>query len=177
MNDKTRRWLKWPMRSRILALAVGIGLLTAACGGSTSNGANSSSSTGGSSSYQRLLSYSACMRSHGVPDFPDPGSNGGFVFNGSGVSQTALQAAQKTCQRLLPNNGQSTHSQSQQDIAQGVKFSQCMRAHGVSNFPDPSSNGATVVGPSTGVNPQSQQFQTAQEACKSLMPKLAGGSS
>src|SRR5215471_7282558 len=32
----------------------------------------------------------------------------------------------------------------------GLKFSQCMRAHGVANFPDPNSQGEIHIGPGAG---------------------------
>jgi hypothetical protein len=51
-----------------------------------------------------------------------------------------------------------------------IKFSQCMRAHGVSNFPDPGSHGTFDFGPQSGINPQSPAFQAAQQACKQFAP-------
>src|SRR5260370_34299274 len=50
-------------------------VLVTACGGGSSPGA---SATGGSTRAQAALAYARCMRSHGVPDFPDPDSNGNF---------------------------------------------------------------------------------------------------
>lgn len=45
-----------------------------------------------------------------------------------------------------------------------------MRAHGVSNFPDPGSAGGgfEVAGP--GINTQSPGFRSAQSACQKLLP-------
>lgn len=48
-----------------------------------------------------------------------------------------------------------------------VAFSDCMRAHGVTNFPDPTSNGLQVP---TGINRQSPVFRSAQQACKKYLP-------
>jgi hypothetical protein len=48
-----------------------------------------------------------------------------------------------------------------------VAFSQCMRAHGVTNFPDPTSNGLQVP---ASVNPRSPAFRSAQNACKQYLP-------
>ena len=62
----------WPRRAGVLAVTAGIVMLAAACGGSPS----SSSSTSGSSQLQQDLSFTQCMRSHGLPDFPDPNANG-----------------------------------------------------------------------------------------------------
>jgi hypothetical protein len=52
---------------------------------------------------------------------------------------------------------------------QALEFSQCMRAHGVTNFPDPTGQGIQIA-PNSGVNPQSPAFQTAQTACKRYLP-------
>jgi hypothetical protein len=56
-----------------------------------------------------------------------------------------------------------------------LAFSRCMRAHGVSNFPDPkqAAGGGTTLslqGGPGGVDPQSHAFQSAQSACKTLLP-------
>lgn len=52
-----------------------------------------------------------------------------------------------------------------------LKFSQCMRAHGVSNFPDPNGQGQVQIGASSGIDPRSSTFQSARQACQ----KLIGG--
>lgn len=56
------------------------------------------------------------------------------------------------------------------DGGQGIKFADCMRAHGVPNFPDPGSQGAVQITPSSGINPRSPAFQSAQSACSKLLP-------
>jgi hypothetical protein len=53
-----------------------------------------------------------------------------------------------------------------------IAFSKCMRAHGVTNFPDPSGNG-TINIDGTGINLQSPSFRAAQTTCFKLLP---GGS-
>jgi hypothetical protein len=50
-----------------------------------------------------------------------------------------------------------------------LKFSQCMRSHGLSSFPDPSAHGGINLD-GTGLNPQSPQFKSAQAACTKLLP-------
>ncbi len=52
----------------------------------------------------------------------------------------------------------------------GARFAACIRAHGVANFPDPNSQGAIQIGPSSGIDPNSPRFQTAQQACQKLLP-------
>jgi hypothetical protein len=50
-----------------------------------------------------------------------------------------------------------------------LKLAQCMRAHGVSNFPDPSAAGGLTI--PNAINTASPAFRTAQHACAGL----AGG--
>ena len=57
-----------------------------------------------------------------------------------------------------------------------VKFSQCMRQHGI-DFPDPQSNGnggfSLQIRPGSGpgrINPDDPKFKQAQDACKSYLP-------
>jgi hypothetical protein len=59
------------------------------------------------------------------------------------------------------------------NVAQAVKFAQCMRASGVSQFPDPDASGAlTIDGVINGssLDPNSATFQQAISACKDLEP-------
>jgi len=55
---------------------------------------------------QQMLTFSSCMRAHGLKDFPDP-SNGGLriqVHPGSDLdpNNPTFQKAQQACQRYLP---------------------------------------------------------------------------
>jgi hypothetical protein len=50
-----------------------------------------------------------------------------------------------------------------------IGYSKCMRAHGVTNFPDPSSRGGINIA-GTGLNPRSPAFEGAQTACSKLLP-------
>ena len=49
-----------------------------------------------------------------------------------------------------------------------IAFSKCMRAHGVTNFPDPTGHGINIGG--TGIDPRSPAFQAAQKVCFKLLP-------
>jgi hypothetical protein len=60
------------------------------------------------------------MRSHGVPNFPDPPSGGGIPKGSAqefGVSSTQYKAAQTACQSLIPAPGGSVQQQEQQCFA------------------------------------------------------------
>ena len=79
------------------------------------------------------------MRSHGVPNFPDPSHGGGGIQLPSGINpqSPAFQAAQKTCFKLLPGGGPGRGQASESQKLAMLKLSRCMRAHGVTSFPDP----------------------------------------
>ena len=148
---------------------------------SQNNGSEPEGSTAGSPAR-----YSACMRSHGVPKFPDPqtGSGGGVnltIGPGSGIDPSSPQfkAAQKACEKLMPGGkGSASPAQQAKAQAQMLKFSACMRSHGLPNFPDPTFSGGGVqlsIGGRDGLNPKSPVFQAAQKACEKVMPAPPDG--
>ena len=120
------------MRALILLTAGVCMVAIAGCGSSGHISTASASAT-------TFLPFSKCMRSHGVPSFPDPTGNGGINIAGTGVNPAspAVEAARAICKKLLPGGGPPTHA-SEQQKEQLVATAQCMRKHGVPNFPDPS---------------------------------------
>jgi hypothetical protein len=152
-------------------------VVLAACGGSGTTGASADSST--STAYQKALAYAQCIRAHGIPDYPDPNSQGQFIIqNGASappsVSPAVANAAATACRKLLPPSmAQGPSKASPGSNAQALKFSECMRSHGEPTFPDPASNGSFTLPP--GMNAESPQFQNAAKACQSLRPNPPGG--
>ena len=129
--------------------------------------------------YRDALAYAGCMRGHGDPGFPDPelvnNAHEHGITMGQGVNQSSPQfvSANKTCAHLLPNGGNGpTQAQLQQMMAQALKFTACMRAHGLPSFPDPQQTrggiSVRIGGPS--LDPNSPQFQAAQNDCRSFAP-------
>jgi predicted small secreted protein len=168
MNSDTGRHRSL-RQAAVLAALVVMALLTAACGGSTSTGAGGSSSTGASTLHQERLAVAQCMRSHGVPKFPDPPANGNISHMGPdivGVSQSVYQSALSACRHLAPDAAPLSRAQHQQMLSKLLQFARCIRSHGVPNFPDPDSVGLRVD-PSVNL----PQYQTAYQACKSLLPR------
>jgi hypothetical protein len=51
-----------------------------------------------------------------------------------------------------------------------VAYSQCVRAHGVPNFPDPNSKGDILITPAGDLAQGSPQFVSANKACQHLLP-------
>jgi hypothetical protein len=186
-----------------IIVAAGVALLAGACSGSrSSTGSGDSSNAEGSMNSQSAnspsgVAYSACMRSHGVQNFPDPDSSGQLPkaeAHHLGVSSSQLQAAQRACQPLLPNNGGAINAGSiqqcmmadhcsqalvQQVLNEERNFAQCMRSHGVPNWPDPTidSQGRPVFAISIskdGFDPYSSQIWAKGNGCSHLMPGLPG---
>ena len=64
-------------------------------------------STNGAAS-EKALKFAECMRSNGVPNFPDPKGGGGIQIGGNGVDpqSPAFKTAMQKCRSLLPNGGQ-----------------------------------------------------------------------
>lgn len=129
-----------PATARAVAVVItvsGLALL-AACGGSSSAASSSTPSTGTAQSSQ-LVAFAQCMRTHGVPKFPDPVSDDKFPgARQSGVSDSQYRAAMKECRHLLPNGGSGpSQSELQQEVTAMLPFAQCMRSRGIPNWPDP----------------------------------------
>jgi hypothetical protein len=121
------------------------------------------------------------MRSHGVQHWPDPDGNGQFAkskltLRQLGVVQSQLQAAQRACQHLYPNSGQSSQTGDQTMMSAMFKFARCVRARGVSNWPDPVAESdpgqpGTPGFPRSmpGINQSSPAVTTAMKSCQDLM--------
>jgi hypothetical protein len=183
------------MHRKVSAIAVLLATTTsvAACGGSSPT--NTTASTAGHKS--EALKLAECMRSHGVPDFPDPISGGGFAIqssaNGSNASVTvdghklnvsgpAFNTAMRDCARYQPQGPAISGAQLAQ-VKQGtLRMAACMRSHGVPNFPDPRVTtgpggkgiavqiGGPGAEPGSGrLNPQSPAFINAQKVCQKYM--------
>jgi hypothetical protein len=154
-----------PNRHRRLSVAcVGVSCVLAlsACGFS-----GRPSSAGGTGSGDALaLKFAVCMRSHGVLNFPDPGSPVGGQGSGTNTQVPAFRSAGRNCDKLTDNPQPKGSPASESERRAALANAECMRKHGVPNFPDPtflSSGGASVN--LAGLNPQSPAFKHARAAC------------
>lgn len=148
----------------IAVAVVGSALVIAACGSS----AKSTERTAGSSAHAEGVKYSDCMRSHGVPDFPDPSPGGGFPLRTSGINQQspAFQSSESACAKLQPGGNTPPPPISAAQQAGMVANARCIREHGVPNFPDPSFGpGGEGAGVDFQGNASSPAFQRAAKAC------------
>jgi len=172
--------LRLARSARLLALlavaaAAVAGVTTACSSSSTSSPAHAAGRAARSASSS--LAFSACMRSHGVHNFPDPsaGSNGQQVTiqQGSGIdpNSPAFQAAQRSCQSLLPaGKTAGGGSVSPAERARILRYAACIRTHGVPNYPDPTFNGNAIDFGNLSGFADLPQYQSALRACASLNP-------
>ena len=142
--------------------------------GSSSSGGSPSP---GSSASANPLGFSQCMRSHGIPNYPDPGSNGSIPKETAqqlGVTNSRYQAATSACAHLLPNSDHGGLSQADMQRAwSGTRsFAGCMRSHGVSNWPDPTDDGdgSPVFYLQNKIDTNAPQVVTEIHACQHLIP-------
>lgn len=159
----------WAGPGRLAAALAAIVVLVAACQNGPPAGTDQSN---GPTPYQQALAYAQCMRAHGDPGFPDPDSQGLFPH----PAGLRYQSASTACGRLLPSEP-LTAAQKQEHVSQALKFSACMRSHGVPDFPDPVIvQGGTAVGfdPPRGADQSSPSFQAAVRACRKIEPGMAG---
>jgi hypothetical protein len=183
-----------PIQAARTAAAMAALVLLAACGGSPANtgssvNTGSPANVGSSAHSQSAVAFSHCMRSHGLPDYPDPSGNGTLPKTSAqllGVSSSAFDAAQRACQQLLPATGGSLTASSiqqcylafvcpqalvQQALSAGRVFAQCMRSHGVPYWPDPTLDAQGR--PLFNINvprPQPAQVTAAGNECSRLDP-------
>jgi hypothetical protein len=157
---------------RLLGIAA-LALLAAACGSSPApSTTNQASKNPAAAAYE----FAACMRKHGVSNFPDP-----RVSTGNGSSKIAqavpagaaasphFKSAQKACQGILPasQGGGPTPAQQQARKRALLAFASCLRTHGVPKFPDPNGQGQLTLGTinAAGVDLHAPAFETAAKAC------------
>jgi hypothetical protein len=142
---------------------------------------------------EAMQAFAACMREHGVdiqvatagegtevgggPQVIGNTRPGGAAQPGTGPgNQEDFQAAEEACRDLLPAGGMGDPNATMDpELAdQLLEFAQCMRDHGI-DMPDPQFNGGGMTveigGPEgEGIDPQSEAFQEAQEACGDALP-------
>lgn len=163
---------------RFITLILLIALGTSACGGPGKATPTATATTG---YVAKLRAYAACMRAHGV-DMPDPqvDSEGG-AHMGMGVKGTksdveakaTVKAAQTACQSLQPTD-EDRGNAFPKTLAKLRDLAKCMRAHGVTKFPDPSAGGEISLS-KAGVDRNSAVYKAADRACSQYRPAGPGG--
>jgi hypothetical protein len=169
-------WRRRPRAAGVITVMAAAAVLAAACGGSpSSTGSGGSPAAGGSANSSSAVAYSRCVRAHGVPNFPDPGSNGqipkeAVVRALREVSDSRAKAATNACANLNPA-GQGSPTLTAQEQQDYLRAAACMRSHGIANFPDPALSGGGVHFPiPSSIDTRSERFTQARQTCARLIP-------
>ena len=195
MNDRARVMGRlrraWPPIVRTAAVITAtsaLALLAAACGGApgshvaqlgSTTTKSSTSSWAAAAQQNGMLAFSRCMRSHGVPNFPDPNSSGALPkrqVDQLAASSPQFPPAHRACEHLLSNGGQPTQAQVQQAWNDMRNFAHCMRSHGVPDWPDPTtdSSGQPVFDLRGRIAPDSPQIDAKSGICDYLLQPTPG---
>jgi hypothetical protein len=153
----------------MVALISGCGSTAPASTGTGSSGGNN---TAGNA--QKAVKFAKCMRSNGVSEFPDPGASGKVtideIANGSSldVNTPAFNRAMSACKDLEPA-GFTGSKRSPQQMDAALRFAQCIRKNGVTDFPDPV-NGQPLVDtnriPSSATSSGMSILNAAMQKCR-----------
>jgi hypothetical protein len=185
-GDSPRRWSARPAGPRAAAATAVLALLAAACGTSpSSTGSDGALNRGGSANTQSVnsqpLAFSHCVRSNGVPNFPDPNSSGVWPKQQveGAASNPEYPAAVRVCGHLLPDGGPGVAPSPavDQEIKNDMtKFALCMRSHGVPKWPDPTlDQGRSVFDPqAAGIDTNSSQISATMQECERVFPASIG---
>jgi hypothetical protein len=173
-----------------LGLAALIGLISAGCGSNASSESGSDSSPDAANNtrstargtttkltaQEKAVKFAECMRANGVPHFPDPDSKGEVNF-GVDVSREVWLKAVDACKALKPPGALSSKRTPKEQSA-SLRFAQCVRDHGVKDFPDPV-NGEPLIDtykiPSSNKPGGMTILNAATNKCGGIVKSSAGG--
>ncbi|MFD0524227.1 hypothetical protein [Paractinoplanes durhamensis] len=141
----------------------------------------------------KLHAAAQCIREHGVPNYQDPVLTAdGYVYTDEvafrPIEGPQMEAIQTTCHDLIQAAGFAIRDQGPPPpklIQAGVKSAQCMRAHGLPNFKDPTADSRFAPGKGFGMDPtsippggkQNPTLRRAAEACQAVLDEEAAASS
>jgi hypothetical protein len=114
------------------------------------------------------------MREHGVSDFPNPqvtmSANQGSikqVAKANIVASPAFKTAKKACAALQPGPGSGGSSHHGPGKLVLLALARCLRAHGITDFPDPNAQGEMTqqMLNAAGVNVHAPGFFATARGC------------
>ena len=164
--------------SSVVAVAA-LAVLAAGCGGGGSGSPRvatvaTSTTPAAAAAQNGALAFARCMRSHGLPGWPDPTSDGGFdksKLRQLGYSVSRVRAVEDgPCDHLLGGASQRP-TITLADRADYLKAAACMRFHGFPDFPDPTfQNDDVQVNIPSSIDQDSSRFKSSATTCTKLIP-------
>jgi hypothetical protein len=141
-------------------------------GGSSQGGSSPASGAGQAMTVMRQLAH--CIRSHGMPGWPDPvinplTSSPDWPPNAPRVPASILQACQSIANRLPPDvqDSQPPTPASMQAL---LRYARCMRSHGIPGWPDPNALGEFPLTTQMAAQVKGPVDRRASSACIRYVP-------
>jgi hypothetical protein len=168
---------------RPLAALAMVALIAAGCSNAAGEDGPTATGTKTSATRTPAMKFAACMRDNGVSAFPDPDASGELtidgVLNGSSLDPDApaWKQAIKACKDLQPS-GFTGHKRSTQEQKPALKFAQCIRDNGVTDFPDPTPDSPLVDTnriPSSATSGGMAMLNAAMKKCGELLADALDG--
>jgi hypothetical protein len=165
----------------VLAMVALVSVISAGCGSNAPSptGTASSSGTGANNKLtarDKAVKFAECIRAHGVSDFPDPTDKNADSY-GVSVSPAVWKQATTACKDLQPPGALSSKRTPKEQSA-AIRFAQCVRDHGVTDFPDPVSGEPlidTTKIPSSNRPGGMTILNAATQKCGRVLGRAAGG--
>ncbi len=116
---------------------------------------------------EEMVKYAQCIRANGYAEFPDPGPDGRMMLRITNpAAGEQFRAAQAACTDKLPSRMAAMNAPMTPERLEGlVKFAECVRAAGISGFPDPTPQGDFQL-TDPAISPASPQVQQAMGPCR-----------
>jgi hypothetical protein len=115
-----------------------------------------------------------CARAHGMPNMPDPTIDSQGQARFPQGTPTPPPATRQACQSIYNRLPASVRNSAPPDITMEIKFAQCMRSHGLTDWPDPNANGdfplPLDLRSSLKSGPLWTRIKAAWDACRAFNP-------
>ena len=168
---------------RPLAALAMVALIAAGCSNAAGDDGSATATAKSTTNRDTAMRFAACMRQHGVSQFPDPDPSGELtidgVLNGTSLDPgaPAWTNAIAACKDLQPS-GFTGHKRSAEEQKPALKFAQCIRDNGVSDFPDPTPDSPLVDTnriPSAASSDGMSILNAAMQTCRKLAAAALDG--
>ena len=162
-----------PIRRQAILAGTAVLLLVTGCGGSGPGSSTGRTTKAAANVAASMRAVSACMRTHGYPNFPDPVQDGKGDWSWP-PSVDHLRAS-TGCDNLLRqakslNRKPDPEKVSSADLVKLRAYAACIRQHGLPDWPDPKSDGSFVLPQRLQPPAGDSLVRPAAQACDDLSP-------
>lgn len=115
---------------------------------------------------EERLEYAQCLRENGYPEWPDPTPDRPQMVDLKPGTESRFEAAESACTDKMPSGlAALRQAMTPERLDTLVKFAECMRAAGLSDFPDPTPEGVFELSSPT-LDLRTPQAQQTMNTCR-----------